>query len=86
MTEDAIQVRLDALQRSVDQGFGQMNKRLDTVESDVKGLREEGLPRRVGRLEKWRDALAGRVWVLIIGGVLAVAGSWAAVVFNSGVI
>lgn len=77
MTEDAIEARLDALQRSVDDGFTRVNQRLETVEADVKAVHQEGLPRRLHRLEQWRDALNGRVWKLLIGLAVAVVAAWA---------
>lgn len=35
---------------------------LGEVKTDVKSLKEEGLPRRVGKLEQWRETMSGRFW------------------------
>ena len=51
MSESAIEAKLDALSRSMDAGFTQVNRRIDEVKVDLKELREEGLPRRVSKLE-----------------------------------
>lgn len=61
-----------------------MGNDIEEIKADVKVLREEGLPRRVGRLEKWKDSLSARAWVLITGMSVAVVAAWAGVLFGGG--
>lgn len=82
MTDEAIRAELRGLQKSVDDGFGRMDKRLGAIEIDVKELREESLPRRVGKLEKWRDRISSRSWAIFGGSLVAILGAWSTVLFK----
>lgn len=48
---------------------------LDEIKKDVKFLREEGLPRRVGKLEKWRESMSSRFWWFACSVVVVTLGS-----------
>jgi hypothetical protein len=82
MEETVIEVKLEALARSMETGFQRVHTDIGELKADMKVINSVGIERRLDKLEKWRDGLSTRLWAFMVGGAVAVLAAWSSVLFE----